>query len=122
MKTPKYSNIDDVLPNLSCVLKEAIQAESLEIMTVDKQCTKFLKAVKEHPDLSHAEFVVYSPYVRKADHPFEHFVFLDRSGKSICHISGREMELFGLLEPCTNLRTSDAFRQSSTETEKGGAL
>jgi hypothetical protein len=107
MKSEKYSNIDDALPSLTCVLKDAIQSEMLEIKKVDKMCTKFLKAQQEHPVLSNAEFVVYSPYVRKEDHPFEHFVFLDRSGKSLCHISGTELELYGLLDPCTNLLMSE---------------
>lgn len=107
MKAEKYSNLDDALPNLTCVLRDAIQSGMLEIMKVDKMCSKFLKAQQEHPVLSDAEFVVYSPYVRKADHPFEHFVFLDRSGKSLCHVSGTEMELYGLLDPCSNLLMSE---------------
>lgn len=107
MKTPKYSNIDTALPNLTCVLKDAIQSETLEIRVIDKMCSKFLKALQNHPELQDAEFVVYSPYIRKADHPFEHFVFLDLTGSNLCHISGSEMELYGLLEPCTKLKRTD---------------
>lgn len=112
MKTPKYSNIDAVLPNLTSVLKEAIQSETLEIKVVDKMCSKFLKALQNHPELHNAEFVVYSPYIRKADHPFEHFVFLDQEGRSLNHISGTEMELYGLLEPCTKLERSDIAKEA----------
>ncbi|MEJ2468802.1 MAG: hypothetical protein P8Y65_03970 [Campylobacterales bacterium] len=122
MKSEKYSNLDDALPGLTCVLKDAIQAEMLEIKKVDKMCSKFLKAQQEHPVLSDAEFVVYSPYVRKADHPFEHFVFLDRSGKSLCHISGTEMELYGLLDPCTNLLTADDSGPKRSKNEMPSSL
>jgi len=115
MNMEKYSNIDIILPNLSGVLKDAIQSEVLEIKTVDRECSKFLKAYKEHPALAEAEFVVYSPYIQKRDHPFEHFVFLDRSGKSICHISGTEMELYGLLEVCSTLRPAEGFHPGPNE-------
>jgi len=117
MKKDKYSNLNEILPSLSSVLKEAIQAETLEIKAVDKMCSRFLTASQKHPELSKAEFVIYSPYVRKADHAFEHFVFVDRIGKSICHISGSEMELYGLLVPCTNLRVSKTFEHEQSEEE-----
>jgi hypothetical protein len=122
MKAEKYSNLDDALPSLTCVLKDAIQSGMLEIKKIDKMSTKFLKAQEEHPVLSKAEFVVYSPYVRKADHPFEHFVFLDRSGKSLCHVSGTEMELYGLLDPCTNLLKSDGSVCKHSKNETPTAL
>ncbi len=113
MKMPKYSNINSALPNLNSVLKDAIQSETLHIREVDKVCTKFLKAAEIHPKLHRAEFVVYSPYIRKSDHPFEHFVFLDHQGQSLCHISGSEMELYGLLEPCTSLKQTEKLKGTS---------
>jgi len=115
MNMEKYSNIDIILPNLSGVLKDAIQSEVLEIKTVDRECSKFIKAYKDHPALADAEYVVYSPYIQKRDHPFEHFVFLDRSGKSICHVSGTEMELYGLLEVCSILRPAEEFKHRHGE-------
>ena len=112
MNTKKYSNIDVILPDLGSVLKDAIQSEVLEIKMVDKGSMKFLNASKEHPTLEKAEFVVFSPHIRKCDHPFEHFVFLDKSGKSVCHVSGSEMELYGLLEECNGLRTTPDFQRA----------
>jgi len=109
MQTKKYRNLDETLPELNEVLKDAIQSDKLEISHIDKQCSKFLEASKLHPELAGAEFVVYAPHMRKVDHPFEHFAFLDGRGQSICHISGTEMELYGLLEPCTRLKKSEAF-------------
>ena len=109
MGTDKYSNLDTALPGLSTVLRDAIQSGTLEIKGLDKMCSKFLKALQSHPELAEAEFVVYSPFVRKNDHPFEHFAFLDKRGHSICHISGVEMELYGVMESCSGLKLSDAF-------------
>ena len=106
MKSGKYSNIDDALPCLNSVLKSAIQAETLEIKKVDRLCSEYLDALKEHPHLNEAVFVVYSPFVRECDHPFEHFIFLDGCGKCICHVSGSELELSGLCEACTILKMS----------------
>ena len=115
MNAEKYTNIDLILPELNDVLKEAIQSDVLEIKTLDKACSKFLNALKEHPELKEAEFVVFSPYIRKCDHPFEHFVFLDRTGRSVCHISGAEMELYGLMENCNHLLTSPDFERAHGE-------
>jgi len=112
MQVPKYHNIDDVFPALTTVLKEAIQNEALEIRSVDKHCTKFLDILESHPEIAEAEFVVFSPHIRKNDQPFEHFVFLGSDGKKICHMSGREMQLYGLLEPCTNLKTFSDTRDN----------
>lgn len=115
MKALKYSNIDDALPCLTCVLKDAIQSDTLKIEKVNRLCTKYHGAVAEHPQLSDAEFVVYSPYVKQTYHPFEHFVFLDRCGKCICHVSGLEMELTGLCHPCTNLVYSPDYLREHPE-------
>lgn len=104
MQTKKYENLHEQLPCLQCVLEESIQAGFVDIKTVDHDCTKFLTVVDAHPKLKDAAFVVYSPYMRKQDHRYEQFVFLDKEGKSLGHISGAEMELYGLIAPCTNLK------------------
>lgn len=109
MQTKKYRNLDQAFPELNEVLKEALQSDRLEISKIDKQCSKFLEASKLHPELSSAEFVIYAPHVRKVDHPFEHFAFIDANGRSVCHVSGADMELYGLLGPCTRLQKSEAF-------------
>lgn len=109
MKTDKYSNIDDAFPRLNSVLKNAIQSDVLDIKRVDKLCSKYLTLMQEHPHLGEAEFVVFSPYVRECDHPFEHFIFLDGSGRCICHVSGTELDLTGICEACTNLKMTGEY-------------
>lgn len=104
MPHKRFENLHDQLPCLQCVLEEAIQAEILDIKRVDHDCTKFLTVVEAHPKLKEAAFVVYSPYIRKEDHKYEKFVFLAEDGTSLGHISGAEMELYGLIAPCTNLK------------------
>ena len=51
MKTEKYSNIQEVLPLLNEVLRQAIQSETLEISRIDKYCSHYLNAKEEHPQL-----------------------------------------------------------------------
>ena len=109
MKNDKYSNIETALPNLANVLKEALQSDVLDIKKVDKLCTKYHTVMQEHPHLGEAEFVVFSPFVRECDHPFEHFIFLDQSGKCICHISGTELDLEGICKACTTLKVSGDY-------------
>ena len=115
MKTEKYVNIDEALPELNNVLRDAIQSDVLEIKRVDKLCEKYHDAMQEHPHLGEAEFVVFSPYIRECDHPFEHFIFLDGSGKCICHVSGTALELSGICEACTDLRKSGDYLKAHPE-------
>lgn len=109
MQTNKYRNLDQTFPELNEVLKDALQTDKLDISKIDKQCSKFLDASKLHHELKEAEYVIYAPHMRKVDHPFEHFAFIDGRGRTICHISGTDMELYGLLGPCTRLEKSEAF-------------
>lgn len=105
----KYENIQQELPNLQKVLLEAIQSEFLEIQGVEKQCEKYIEACKETPELRRAYFVVYSKYVKKSEHRYERFIFLDNTGQEVCNVSGQEMELYGLLSPCMNLELTKAY-------------
>ncbi len=113
MKTiDKYTNIEKELPNLVPVLKEALQSDFLDIRRVDKDCEKY-KCEREHACfLNDAAYVIYSPYVEKADHHSELFVFIDESGKTLCHVGGTEMELYGLIKPCENLKLSEDYKNS----------
>lgn len=104
MQQPKYINLDDVLPHLAEVLKDSIQQDVLEIRQIDRSCPQYGDIVQMHPEISEADYVVYSPYIRRNDHRFEHFVFLDGRGEKVCHTNGTEMELYGLLAPCTSLK------------------
>ncbi|MDF1880840.1 hypothetical protein JHD50_05890 [Sulfurimonas sp. MAG313] len=107
----KYANIQNELPKLQKVLLDAIQSEFLEIQSVKKQCEKYPGACEKIDGLEKAYFVVYSKYVKKADHRFERFIFLDETGHEVCDVSGQEMELYGLLAPCMNLELSKEYEE-----------
>lgn len=108
----KYANIQNELPELQKVLLDAIQSEFLEIQSVEKQCEKYAGACDKIQDLDKAHFVVYSKYIKKEDHRYEKFIFLDEHGHEVCNVSGQEMELYGLLGPCMNLELSKEYEES----------
>lgn len=110
----KYTNIEQEFPRLPHVLIEAIQQEVLEIKVVDCSCEKFLSACGVYPELEAASHVVYSPFIKRAEHPYETFVFINAFGDIVCHINGSEMELYGLLKPCMNLALSQEYVNSHT--------
>lgn len=108
-KVDKYANIQEQLPNLQPVLRDAIQTDFLEVQSIDRTCDKYIGACEKIPDLNNAAYVVYSPYVKKSDHRYERFIFLDDTGKEVCNVSGQEMELYGLLSSCMSLELSKEY-------------
>ncbi|MGB5505464.1 MAG: hypothetical protein WBM70_02135 [Sulfurovum sp.] len=103
----KYTNIESELPNLQSILKDSLQKEVLDIKIVDDNCDKYHSECQNCPLLDKAKYVVFSPHVQKEYRSYEHFVFLDHSGETLCYKSGRDFELFGMLKPCINLELSD---------------
>lgn len=117
MKTlMKYVNIEKELPNLTPVLKEALQTDTLYIKKVDRECEHYLKECEQVCVLTDTHYIIYSPYIKETDHAREHFVFLDETGKTICHIGGNSIEIGGLITPCRNLKLSDAYKHSLKHT------
>jgi hypothetical protein len=110
----KYDNLRDVIPKLQSVLVEAIQSEFLEIKKVDKECEKYLALCKNMPELKEAQYVIFSHHIKKNEHKNEIFVFIDAQGGIVRHVSGREMELYGLLTSCTELHVAQEFEETST--------
>lgn len=110
----KYDNLKEIIPKLQPVLIEAIQTEFLEIKKVDKKCEKFIAMAEKYPELHQAEYVIFSQHLKKKEHKNEMFVFIDEMGNVVCHISGWEMELYGLIESCSELHISDDY----VETQK----
>ncbi len=96
-RVDKYDHLEQELPKLPKVLLNTIQSEVLEIKKVDKSCDKFKKISQKYPELNEAEYVVYSSYVKKSDHKYEKFIFLDKDGEELCDLSGMDFELYGLL-------------------------
>lgn len=105
----KYDNLQDVIPKLQSVLVEAIQSEFLEIKRVNKECEKFIASCTQISELKNAEYVIFSQHIKKNEHKNEMFVFIDKEGTIVKHVSGREMELYGLLESCASLHISDEY-------------
>lgn len=110
----KYDNLKDVMPKLQLVLVEAIQSEFLEIKKINKECEKYIASCEQIPDLKKAEYVIFSQHIKKNEHKNEIFVFIDAEGGIVRHVTGREMELYGLLYSCSNLHVSDEFIESTT--------
>ena len=108
----KYSNIENELPNLVSVLREALQSDFLQIRLIDKECDKYLKECKNGCPLADATYVVYSSHVKKEDHNNEFFVFLDHTGATLCHVGGQDLELYGLLKPMCNLEISEEYKNT----------
>lgn len=116
-KIPKYENIQVELPKLQAVLLDAIQSDFLEIQSVERDCEKYIKACEKIKDLDKAYFVIYSKYIKKSDHRYEKFIFVDKEGHEVCDVSGQEMELYGLLSPCMNLTLSKEYEASLVHPE-----
>jgi len=97
-RVEKYDRLEEKLPELPEVLLNTIQSEVLELKCVKKNCEKFKKVCEDYPVLKEAFYVVYSEYVKKSDHKYEKFIFLDEKGNELCDLSGMDFELYGLLK------------------------
>ncbi len=111
----KYTNIDKEFPSMPHVLQDAIQSDFLEIKRLDAHCEKYAQACSDFPALRDATYVVFSPYITRNEHNYETFVFTDNYGAIVCHINGREMELYGLLKPCSNLCVNPEYANTHLE-------
>lgn len=115
----KYDNLKEVMPNLMPVLCDAIQSEFLEIKKINKECEKYIASCSYFPELTKAEYVIFSQHIKKNEHKYERFVFIDAEGNIVCHITGAEMELYGLLNSCTNLHISEEYVAQQTHCHDG---
>ena len=109
----KYDNLKEVMPHLQPVLVEAIQSDFLEIKKINKECQKYIDSCEQIPELKKAEYVIFSHHIKKNEHKYEIFVFIDAQGNIVRHVTGREMELYGLLGSCTQLHLSDEFSETT---------
>lgn len=118
----KYENLKEAIPKLMPVLVEAIQSEFLEIKKIDKECEKFIKTSTQFPEIQKAEYVIFSQHIKKNEHKYEMFVFVDGEGNIVRYITGAEMELYGLVGTCDNLHLSEEYveqkRFSNDESER----
>lgn len=113
MKTVrKYENIEMELPKLPSVLLETIQSEFLEIQKLDKSCLKYNEVVKMRPEMLNAVYVIFSKFIKREEHKYEKFIFVDADGKVVMHMSGEDMELYGLLEPQCGLKLTEEYEHA----------
>ncbi len=112
---PKYDNLHELLPELLPVLQESVQSEILEIGKIDKASEKFRTIHDRFPILDEAVYVIFSKFIKKCEHEYETFIFLDEKGHSIAHISGRELTLHGILKPCEEFSISEEYLYNEEE-------
>ena len=114
----KFSNLEERLPKLQQVLCASLQTDFLEIRKIDKSCEKFQKLAEKIPEIKSAVYVIFSKYIKREDHENETFVFIDGEGESVCHVSGRDIALYGMLEGC-GLEVSEEYACSWHEEKHG---
>ena len=99
----KFVNLEDELIDLPKVLKNSLQKEVLTIKSLNKEGAKFQSIVNRFCNLDEALYVIFSAYMCKDYHESESFVFVDKKGKQVCTISGRELDLYDMIKDCDNL-------------------
>jgi len=99
----KFENLEEELVDLSDVLKNSLQSEVLSIKKLVKDCDKFKRISKAEPEIEKAEYVIFSKYMNKKFHDSEAFIFVDATGKNVCSLSGREIDLYDMIMDCKNL-------------------
>lgn len=109
----KYENLQEVVPELLPVLAESIQTDCLEIRRINTTTEKFREVAERFPALKEASYVIYSKFIKKCDHQHETFIFVNKVGHSITHISGRELALYGLLQPCEEFAISQEYANNT---------
>ncbi|WP_373000569.1 hypothetical protein [Sulfurimonas sp.] len=99
----KFENLEEELVDLTDVLKNSLQSEVLSIKKLVKSCDKFKHISKTLCDLESAEYVIFSKYMSKKFHESEAFIFVDATGKNVCSLSGRDIDLYDMIMDCENL-------------------
>ncbi len=112
MKSEKYENLESELTNLQDVLKGSLQNDVLQIKRLIKGSDKFKHLSDNICNLADAEYVIYSKYMTKELHGSEYYIFIDKTGNTVCRASGKELSLYNMIEESDNLietKKSDAY-------------
>jgi len=102
-QTIKFENLEEELVDLTDVLKNSLQNDVLTIKKLVKSCDKFKHISKNISDLDEAKYVIFSKYMDKKYHDSEAFIFIDSTGKTVCSVSGRDIDLYNMIMDCDNL-------------------
>lgn len=105
----KYENLEDELTELEDVIKNSLQNEVLTIKQLNKESEKYKFVNDNVKNLDGAEYVVFSSYMCENYHESEQFLFLDKKGKIVCTISGRETDLYDMIKNCEVLKEAKKF-------------
>ncbi len=105
----KFENLEEELLNLPTVLKNSLQKDILTIKQLNKEGEKFAYVSKNLCDLSGAEYVIFSKYMNQNYHESETFIFVDSTGRQVCTLSGRDIDLYNMIKKCDKLIESHKF-------------
>lgn len=105
----KYENLEDELTELEDVLKNSLQNEVLTIKQLNKGSEKYNYINENIKNIEDAEYVIFSAFMNENYHESEQFLFVDKKGKLVCTISGREMDLYDMIKDCETLVESKTF-------------
>lgn len=105
----KFENLESEFVDLPEVFKNSLQNEVLEIKKLNKDSEKFWHVSKNICNIENAEYVIFSKYMGKEFHPQETFIFVNGTGKMICNLSGRELDLHHMLKDCDNLVENEEY-------------
>lgn len=106
----KFENLEDEFVDLPDIFKNSLQSEVLEIKKLNKNSDKFKHICKDVCEtIDGAEYVIFSKYMGKEFHKSETFIFVNNTGKIICNLSGRELDLYNMIVDCNNLIETDDY-------------
>lgn len=106
----KFENLEEELVDLQDVLKNSLQKEVLDIKQLHKESRKFQDVSQKFPLLKDAEYVVYSKFMSKEFHELESFIFIDKTGHTVCTLTGRDLDLYEMLKNCEKLRETQPYK------------
>lgn len=104
----KFENLEEELVDLQDVLKNSLQKEILDIKQLSKESKKFQDVSQKFPLLQNAEYVIFSKYMCKDFHESESFIFIDERGHTVCTLTGRDLELYEMLQDCQKLKETQS--------------
>lgn len=102
-KQVKFENIKEELVDLQAIFLAGIQDGVLTIKELNKESEKFKKISAYKEALKNAQYVIFSVYMCKDYHNLEKFIFIDKTGKLVCEVSGTEMDLYDMIKDCEKL-------------------
>lgn len=111
LHSEKFKNLEVELVDLQTILKNSLQNDVLEIKSINHECEKFQETSENFPQMKDAAYVIYSKFMTKKFHESESFVFIDGTGKTVCTLSGRDINLYDMITTCANLIEYEEYSQ-----------